>query len=262
MPELEGYQRQDSALRMIGGSAVDMAYYLTAGNPFFTRRIGTVGWNPNTNKWLAKLNPYLAPDRYKYVEGRARRSASRRVGGAAMDAWSSGSPQAESMIPKMEAAYQRRAAATYAKHLDSPKQGGLLKTIGESGFNRGEAATYNRMVAQNQGLAVWREGSWLRKLVGEKGGRHAAAMFGIGRILTRVNAAMLVYEAASLAFKPVEMLADLGARARAQPRETYGTGIRTPELAMSLRQQAVAQMQASQFGPRSLIGNESQYLHV
>lgn len=237
-----------------------MAYYLTAGNPFFTRRIGTVGWNPNVNKWLAKLNPYLAPDREKYARASALRAGKKMAMQAVVaDTWGdvAGNAPRTADVPRLtQQGFDRRI-----NHLNATKRG-FLSSIGESGFNRTERATYKRMLAENKGLAIWKEGSWFRKMFGEKGGRHAAAMFGIGRILTRVNAAMLVYEAASLAFKPLSILADIGAKARAQPLESYGTGIRTPELAMSLRQQAVAQMQASQFGPRSLIGNESQYLHV
>lgn len=88
-------------------------------------------------------------------------------------------------------------------------------------------------------------------------------MYGAGRALSGANVAMMSWDLTKLALKPVAMIADLGANARGSTGVQTGAGINmNPNIAATVRQQAIDQMQTSSFGPRSLLGNEAAFLHV
>lgn len=107
---------------------------------------------------------------------------------------------------------------------------------------------------------------WVSDLFGRNssasGLRHAAGAYGLGRVLTSANVAMLAYDFTKLALKPFEALAEVGVNARSAPVLSTGAGLREPGAAATIRQSAIAQMQASNFAPRSIIGQEANFLHV
>lgn len=275
MPQDPASYQESSVLRTIGGGAFDMATALTVENPFFTRRVGSIGWNPSKNPWLAKLNRLLAPgsdrlhreldfmNRDPFDVARYRTPKVLRDPGKGFNRELRGVARSRTYI---EGKHGLRGFDSVGKRGQMPLSGKMTALIGEPGMDPLERQVYRSKLDEMAGWRPWKkEGHWTRQLLGKgksAATRSKAAMFGLGRVATRVNTALLVYEAARLAFKPVEILAEIGNQARAQPTQTFGPQIRTPDMARTLRQQAVAQMQSSAFGPRSMIGNESSFLHV
>ena len=129
------------------------------------------------------------------------------------------------------------------------------RLVGEPGWNEMDRH-FMKQARDRHG-----RGKWISGLT-TPGQTHSSLMYGLGRGMTAVATGMLVYDAARLAMAPVSAIASIGLAARSAPTSSTGSGIAEPLLAASLRQQAIASMQSSAWGPRSVIGNEAPFLHV
>jgi hypothetical protein len=266
-----------SPLKSVASMGVEAFTSLTIGNPFFTRRIGTVGWDPVQSPWLSKMNRVLAPraHRYRYLvnnqieqQGYAKFYQSQVLRGGTGAKYAELATEAR----RRAAQYMGKTGLGHAEVTRMAKSKptgwftGATKMIGEHGFNELDEHMYKRAAAEFGAKAGEWKPQWVTKMWGGKGigkaTQHAALMYGVGRVATGANAALLVYDAARLLFKPVEILAGIGNSARTQPTTMMGPGIREPGMAATMRQQAIMQMQSSDFGPRSVIGNEAPFLHV
>lgn len=252
--------------------AWDMFSWATWRNPFFTERIGTSGFDPRTHSILSKLNRFIAPDAhraYKKILGaetKATKAAFKLLSNK--KAVNRGLSASYLRFARGKA-YDKSMAAT-AKTLGiSPSEmmstamdkGGILRrmaasSVGDSPFTSAEAALKSRAVSKYGGRKAF------QTLLSGSGSRVGASLYIAGRVATAAGGALLAYDFAKLGMAGFEAAANYGQNVRLQPTTTWGSGIMDTPRAATMRQEALAQMHGSEFGPRRLIGNEAQFLHV
>ena len=236
----------------IAGMAWDMFSWATWRNPFFTERIGTTGFDPRTHKILSKLNRFIAPDAHKIYSTQRFKTLS-KIG--------PGSP-ANPFKARSARVIGNRLGIEAADVMDTTmNKGGILRrmsasAVGDSAFTSTEAALKSRAVSKYGGRKAF------QTLLTGTGSRVGAAAYIAGRVATAAGGALILYDMAKLGMAGFEAAANYGHTVRMQPTTTWGSGIMDTPRAATIRQEALAQMHGSEFGPRRLIGQEASFLHV
>lgn len=214
-------------------NAWDVFQYSTWRNPFVMKRIGGSGWDPLAHKYMSKLNPLLAPEAHGWYK-----HLSEARGGVGP--------------------ITRRGMK-----LASELKGAGVDISSTTTRSLGQALTMNEGTTGVERYI----GQRIRASGGSMFGGHFAgklnkSLYMGGRVLNAVSGVMWAYDIGKFAFGVLSPLAAYGAAQRNRPRVIMGSGIADNPVAASMRQQAIQALHGSQLGPRSLIGNESQFLHT